>query len=54
MRSGFSILIVSDRKVDAQNVAIPALLALSGIHQHLVGKGLRTSAGLVVENRFGT
>ena len=49
VRSGFSILIVSDRKVDAQNVAIPALLALSGIHQHLVGKGLRTSAGLVVE-----
>jgi glutamate synthase (NADPH/NADH) large chain len=49
VRSGFSILIVSDRKVDADHVAIPALLALSGIHQHLVGKGLRTSAGLVVE-----
>ncbi len=49
VRSGYSILIVSDRKVDAQHVAIPALLALSGIHQHLVGKGLRTSAGLVVE-----
>ena len=49
VRSGYNILIVSDRKVDADNVAIPALLALSGIHQHLVGKGLRTSAGLVVE-----
>ena len=49
VRSGYSILIVSDRKVDAGHVAIPALLALSGIHQHLVGKGLRTSAGLVVE-----
>ncbi len=49
VRSGFNILIVSDRKVDARHVAIPALLALSGIHQHLVGKGLRTSAGLVVE-----
>jgi glutamate synthase domain-containing protein 2/glutamate synthase domain-containing protein 1/glutamate synthase domain-containing protein 3 len=49
VRSGYNILIVSDRKVDATNVAIPALLALSGIHQHLVGKGLRTSAGLVVE-----
>ena len=49
VRSGYSILIVSDRKVDADHVAIPALLALSGIHQHLVGKGLRTSAGLVVE-----
>jgi len=49
VRSGYSILIVSDRKVDADHVAIPALLSLSGIHQHLVGKGLRTSAGLVVE-----
>ena len=49
VRSGYNILIVSDRKVDATHVAIPALLALSGIHQHLVGKGLRTSAGLVVE-----
>jgi glutamate synthase (NADPH/NADH) large chain/glutamate synthase (ferredoxin) len=30
-------------------VAIPALLALSAIHQHLVREGLRTTAGLVVE-----
>ncbi|HEX7951595.1 MAG TPA: glutamate synthase-related protein [Burkholderiales bacterium] len=49
VRSGFNILIVSDRRIDADHVAIPALLALSGIHQHLVGRGLRTSAGLVVE-----
>ncbi|HWA12470.1 MAG TPA: glutamate synthase-related protein [Burkholderiales bacterium] len=49
VRSGYNILIVSDRKVDAAHVAIPALLALSAVHQHLVGKGLRTSAGLVVE-----
>ncbi len=49
VRSGANILIVSDRKVDAENVAIPALLATSAIHQHLVKKGLRTSAGLVVE-----
>ena len=49
VRSGANILIVSDRKVDAGHVAIPALLATSAIHQHLVKKGLRTSAGLVVE-----
>ena len=49
VRSGYTILIVSDRKMDAENVAIPALLATSAIHQHLVGKGLRTSTGLVVE-----
>ena len=46
---GYSILIISDRNVDDEHVAIPALLALSAIHQHLVTKGLRTRAGLVVE-----
>src|SRR5258708_6971734 len=49
VRSGYSIIIISDRLVDKTRVAIPALLALSAIHQHLVNKGLRTSTGLVVE-----
>ncbi|MBK5206329.1 MAG: glutamate synthase subunit alpha, partial [Polaromonas sp.] len=49
IRSGKNILIVSDRAVSATQVAIPALLALSSIHQHLVKEGLRTTAGLVVE-----
>ena len=49
VRSGYNILIVSDRRVDDGHVAIPALLATSAIHHHLVEKGLRTSAGLVVE-----
>src|SRR5574337_148765 len=46
---GHNILIVSDRQADRERVAIPALLATSAIHQHLVTKGLRTSTGLVVE-----
>jgi glutamate synthase (NADPH/NADH) large chain len=49
VRSGFNILIVSDRRTNAERVAIPALLATSAIHLHLTNKGLRTSAGLVVE-----
>ncbi len=49
IKSGKNILIVSDRGVNAGQVAIPALLALSAIHQHLVKEGLRTTAGLVVE-----
>ena len=44
-----NILIISDRNVGATRIAIPALLALSAIHQHLVREGLRTTAGLVVE-----
>ena len=49
LKTGHNILIVSDRKVDAANVAIPALLATSAVHHHLVQKGLRTTTGLVVE-----
>ena len=49
VRSGFTIIIISDRKMDQDRVPIPALLALSAVHQHLVTRGLRTSAGLVVE-----
>jgi glutamate synthase (NADPH/NADH) large chain len=49
VKSGHNILIVSDRKVSPDQVAIPALLATSSIHQHLVMRGLRASTGLVVE-----
>jgi len=49
IKSGHNILIVSDRAICADRVAIPALLATSAIHQHLVSKGLRASTGLVVE-----
>ena len=49
IQSGHNILIISDRALDQAHVAIPALLALSAIHQHLVRTGLRTTAGLVVE-----
>ncbi|MEI8169202.1 MAG: glutamate synthase-related protein [Rhodoferax sp.] len=49
IKGGKNILIISDRAVTATQVAIPALLALSAIHQHLVLEGLRTTAGLVVE-----
>ena len=49
VHKGSSILIVSDRRIDAAHVAIPALLATSAVHHHLVTKGLRTRVGLVVE-----
>ncbi|MFZ9640227.1 MAG: glutamate synthase-related protein, partial [Hylemonella sp.] len=49
IKGGHNILIISDRAVSATQVAIPALLALSAIHQHLVREGRRTTAGLVVE-----
>ncbi len=49
VRSGYNVLIVSDRCVSRERVAIPALLATSAIHLHLVDRGLRTRTGLVVE-----
>jgi len=49
IKGGKNILIISDRAVSPTQIAIPALLALSAIHQHLVREGLRTTAGLVVE-----
>lgn len=47
--SGYNILLITDRNVNAERVAIPALLATSAIHHHLIRAGLRTRTGLVVE-----
>src|SRR5262245_51737087 len=49
VKAGYNILIVSDRRLEVDRVAIPALLATSALHQHLINAGLRTSTGLVVE-----
>jgi len=49
IRDGHNILVITDRAISRTQVAIPALLALSAIHHHLVREGLRTTAGLVVE-----
>jgi glutamate synthase (NADPH/NADH) large chain len=48
VEQGYNILILSDATVSAERLAIPALLAVSGVHHHLVREGMRTSAGLVV------
>lgn len=49
VREGITILILSDRAVNEKHIPIPALLATSSVHHHLVRTGLRTSAGLVVD-----
>jgi glutamate synthase (ferredoxin) len=46
---GVNILILSDRGIDRDNAAIPALLAVSGLHHHLIREGTRTRVGLVIE-----
>jgi glutamate synthase (NADPH/NADH) large chain len=47
---GYNVIILSDRQVCRERVAVPALLACAGVHHHLVRKGLRTSTGLVVDS----
>ena len=49
VRGGANILILSDRGVDENHAPIPALLAVSGVHQYLVRKSLRTRVSLVLE-----
>lgn len=46
----YNIIILSDRAVGSGRIAIPALLATAAVHHHLIRKGLRTRAGLVVES----
>ena len=45
----YNILILSDRNVSAERIAIPSLLATSTVHHYLIKHGLRTATGLVVE-----
>src|ERR1700682_6552760 len=47
---GAKVLILSDRGVDADNAPIPSLLAVAGLHNHLVREKKRTQIGLVVES----
>ena len=47
---GVNILILSDRGVDENHLAIPSLLAVSALHQHLVVTKRRTSLAIVLES----
>ncbi len=47
---GFTNVILSDRGIDQHKTAIPALLATSGVHHHLIRNGKRTRIGLILES----
>ncbi|MGE5754046.1 MAG: glutamate synthase large subunit [Deltaproteobacteria bacterium] len=46
---GATLLILTDRNTSRERAPIPALLATSGLHHHLIRRGLRTQAGIIVE-----
>ena len=50
IEEGNTIIILSDRGVNEHQVPIPSLLAVAGVHHHLIRQGVRTKVGLVVES----
>ena len=49
VEAGVGVLILSDRGVDAHHAPIPSLLAVAGVHHHLVREGTRHKCGLLIE-----
>ena len=47
---GANLIILSDRGISRESAAIPALLAVAGLHQHLIGNGRRSRVSLLVES----
>ncbi|WP_026079462.1 glutamate synthase large subunit [Spirulina subsalsa] len=50
INDGINLIILSDRGVDTNHAPIPALLAVAGLHHHLIREGTRTRVGLILES----
>ncbi|HXV27974.1 MAG TPA: glutamate synthase central domain-containing protein, partial [bacterium] len=50
IEDGVNLIVLSDRGIDHHYAAIPALLAVSGVHHHLIRQGTRTKVGLILES----
>ena len=50
LRDGCEIIVLSDRSVSPQRLAVPSLLAIGAVHHHLSHEGLRSRVGLVLES----
>jgi glutamate synthase (NADPH/NADH) large chain len=50
IKAGANIIILSDRGVNKDSAAIPALLAVSGLHHHLIREQVRTQVSLIIES----
>ena len=49
VRQGYSLIILTDRGVNREWAPVPSLLALAGVHHHLIRSGTRSHVGLIVE-----
>ena len=50
IKSGYTLLILSDRGIDPDYAPIPSLLALAAVHNHLVREETRTQVALIIES----
>jgi len=50
VEEGANLLILSDRGVNKEYAAMPALLAVAGLHHHLIREGMRTRASIILES----
>ena len=50
IEEGYNVVVLSDRGVSPEWVAIPSLMAVAGVHHHLIREGTRTQVGLVLES----
>jgi glutamate synthase domain-containing protein 2/glutamate synthase domain-containing protein 1/glutamate synthase domain-containing protein 3 len=50
IKSGYTLLILSDRGLDKDYAPIPSLLALTAVHNHLIREGSRTQVALIIES----
>jgi glutamate synthase domain-containing protein 2/glutamate synthase domain-containing protein 1/glutamate synthase domain-containing protein 3 len=50
IKKGYTFIILSDRGVDKNNAALPALLAVAAVHHHLVSRALRNQIGIILES----
>ncbi|WLR48647.1 glutamate synthase large subunit [Halobacillus litoralis] len=50
VEDGTTLIVLSDRGISEEYAAIPSLLAVSGLHHHLIRKGTRTKVSLIIES----
>ncbi|HWX21565.1 MAG TPA: glutamate synthase large subunit [Candidatus Binatia bacterium] len=50
IKDGYNVVVLSDRGVNQEWAPIPSLLAVAGVHHHLIREGTRTRMGLVLES----
>jgi glutamate synthase (NADPH/NADH) large chain len=50
IKNGYTLLILSDRGIDEEYAAVPSLLALTAVHNHLIREKTRTQVALIVES----